>query len=98
MTTTVPPVLSLNIGVTIPLKYLSNFRRILDLPLINCEIEFAIPWTKDCVLSEHHSSIRGETFQINNAELYLPLVTLSINNDIKFSENKKQGMCNHCRN
>ena len=31
------------------------------------------------------------TFQINNAKLYAPLVTLSINNNIKFLENIKQG-------
>ena len=33
----------------------------------------------------------GATFQINNAELYVPVVTLSINNNIKFCENIKQG-------
>ena len=34
-----PAVPILNVEVTIPLKYLSNFRRFFDLPLINCEIE-----------------------------------------------------------
>ena len=33
-----------------PLKYLSNFWRYLDLPLINCEIEFYLNWTKIFVL------------------------------------------------
>ena len=33
----------------------------------------------------------GATFQINNAKLYVPLVILSINNNIKFLENIKQG-------
>ena len=31
------------------------------------------------------------TFQINNAKLYLPVVTLSINDNIKFLENIKHG-------
>ena len=31
------------------------------------------------------------TFQINNAKLYMPVVTLSINGNIKFLENIKQG-------
>ena len=31
------------------------------------------------------------TFQINNAKFYVPVVTLSINDNIKFSENIKQG-------
>ena len=33
----------------------------------------------------------GATFQINNAKLYVPVVTLSINNNIKFLENRKEG-------
>ena len=33
----------------------------------------------------------GATFQINNAKLYVPDVTLSINSNIKFFENIKQG-------
>ena len=34
------------------LKYLSNFWRSLDLALINCEIEFDLPWSDKCVTSE----------------------------------------------
>ena len=33
----------------------------------------------------------SRTFQINNAKFYLPVVTLSINDNMKFLENKKQG-------
>ena len=33
----------------------------------------------------------GETFQINNDKLYIPVFTLSINDNIKFLENVKQG-------
>ena len=33
----------------------------------------------------------GATFQINNAKLYVPVVTLPINDSIKFLENTKQG-------
>ena len=32
----------------------------------------------------------GTTFQINNAELYISVVTFSINDNIKFLENTKQ--------
>ena len=42
-----PPVPSLNVKVTIPLKYLNNFWRSLNLPLINCEIELDLLWTID---------------------------------------------------
>ena len=38
--------------VVIPLKYLSNFWRSLDIPLINCEIELILTWSKNCVLAD----------------------------------------------
>ena len=45
-----PPVPNLNVEVTIPLKYLSNFWRSLDFPSINCEVELDLSWKRDCVL------------------------------------------------
>ena len=85
-----PPVSGLNTEVTIPLKELSNFWRFFDLPLINCEIELNLSWTKDSVLTEHYNDITGATFQINNAKLYVRVVTLTVNYNIKFLENTKQ--------
>ena len=38
--------------VVIPLKYLSNFWRSLDIPLINCEIELILTWSKNCILGD----------------------------------------------
>ena len=78
-------------SLSVSLKYLSNFWRFLDLPLINSEIELNLSWIEDCVLKEHHNNITGVTFQINNAKLYVPVVTLSINDNMKFLENIKQG-------
>ena len=37
--------------VVIPLKYLSYFWRSLNIPLINCELELILTWSKDCVLA-----------------------------------------------
>ena len=71
-----PAVPTSNAKVTIPPKYLSNFRRFLYLLVINCEKELDLSCIKDCVLIEHHSKITGATFQINNAKLYVPVVTL----------------------
>ena len=99
----------LNAEVFVPLKYLSNFWRSLDLPLINCEIEFDLTLSKYCVISEVSRTFRkadpnadpvvyevataitGSEFQINDVKLYVPVVTLSINDNIKFLENIKQG-------
>ena len=72
--------------VAVPLKYLNNFWRSLDLPLINCEN----PPT-DCV---QLMPVGVVPFQITSAKLYVPVVTFSINNNIhffKFLENLKQG-------
>ena len=81
---------TLNVEVTIPLKYLSNFWRFLDLPLMNCEMQLDLSWTKDCVLIEHHNNIEGVHFKIASTKLYVKVVTSSINDNIKFSENIKQ--------
>ena len=79
------------------------------MPLINCEIELDMKWTKHCVILEiskrfrvvnpNADSVEYEvatqinvaTFQIYNAKLYVSVVTLSINDNIKFLENIKQG-------
>ena len=76
------------------------------MPFINCEIELDFSWSNKCVVSEISRTFRavrnppvqevaiqttGATFQINNAKLYVPVVTLSKNDNIKFLENIKQG-------
>ena len=86
-----PPIPPLNTEVVVPLKYLSNFWRSLDLSLINCEIELGLKWAKNCVLIEEDDNITGATFTITSTKLYVPVVTLSINDNIKFLENIKQG-------
>ena len=42
----------LNTEVVVPLKYLSNFWKSLDLPLINCEIELDLSWSRYCIITE----------------------------------------------
>ena len=39
-----------NVVVMVPLKYLSNFWRTLEIPLINCEVEFILTWSANCVI------------------------------------------------
>ena len=89
----------LNAKVVAPLKYLSNFWRSLDFPLINCEIELNLTWSNYCVISEisrtpelgganpADATLSGATFQISNTKLYISVVTLSI----KFLKNIKHG-------
>ena len=41
-----------NTEVVIPLKNLSNFWRSLNIPLIFCEVELILTWSKNCVLAD----------------------------------------------
>ena len=59
--------------------------------LIYCEIELGLKWTKNCVLIEEDDNITGATFKITSTKRYAPVVTLSINDNINFLENIKQG-------
>ena len=43
---------TLKVEVAVPSKYFSNFRRFLDLPSVNCEIEPDLSWSKNCIVSE----------------------------------------------
>ena len=44
------------VEIMVPLKYLSNFWRILEMPLINCEIELILTWSKNCVIISTNNS------------------------------------------
>ena len=65
----------LDTETVVPLKYLSTFWRSFDLPLINCEIELDLSYTKQCIISNSPVlgmtaiQTKGATFQINNAIL-----------------------------
>ena len=85
-----PPTPPLNTEAVVSLKYLSNLWRSLDLHLINCEIELDFNWTKNFVLIEKNDNITGANFTVTTIKLYVPVVTLSINDNIKFLENMKQ--------
>ena len=88
--------------IVIPLKYLSNFWRNLNIPLINCKVEIILNWTQNCVLAdmtrrnaqENNPAIvppRGLEFQTTDTRLYVPTVTSSKENKIKLSEQLKLG-------
>ena len=40
-----------DVEIIVPLKYLSNFWRSLEIPLINCEVELLLTWSKDYVIT-----------------------------------------------
>ena len=86
----------------IPLKYLSNFWRSSNIPLINCEVELILTWSKNCVLADMTTrnaqdgnpaivAPSGAKFKITDTKLYVPVVTLSKENDTKLLEQLKTG-------
>ena len=66
-----------NVEIMVPLKYLSNFWRILGMPLINCEIEFILTWSASCFIIYTDVINQIPTFTITETNLYVPVVTLS---------------------
>ena len=86
--------------VVIPLKYLNNFWRSLNIRLINCEVELILTWSKNCILVD--ITVKGTTipaivapleleFQITDTKLYVRVVTLWKENDTKLLEQLKTG-------
>ena len=90
-----------DVEIAIPLKYLGNFWRSLDIPLSNCEITLILSWYKECVLvgrafrgppaaaANRINSPTDAKFEITDCKLYVPVVTLSAKNDSKFLQQLK---------
>ena len=76
-----------DVKIAVPLKYLSNFWRSLEMPLINCKIHLELNWSKDCVIS----TITATTFKITNTKLYVPIVTLSGKDNVKLVKLLEEG-------
>ena len=78
----------LNVKVVVPLKYLSNFFRSLEMPLINCKIKLILTWKKEFVLS---AGAGEAVFIINDTKLYVPVVTLSKEDNKDFIKQQNKG-------
>ena len=74
-----------------PLKYLSNFWRTLEMPLINCEVNLILTWSSSCVLIGTSIPNQAATFEITDTKLYVPVVTLSTQENTKFLQQLKSG-------
>ena len=77
-----------DVEIIVPLKYLSNFWRTLEIPLTNYEANLILTWSKDCVIT--NSTGKGQ-FSITNTKLYIPAVTLSTQDNAKFFQQLKSG-------
>ena len=91
------------VELAIPLKYLGNFWRALNIPLISCEVSLELKWNKNCAITSleqralaapaggRDGAPTGATLAINDCKLYIPVVTLSKDDEIKLLTNLKSG-------
>ena len=89
------------VELTIPLKYLGNFWRALNIPLISCEVSLELKWDKNCVITSleqrdigggnRDNAPTGATLSITDCKLCVPAVTLSKDDKTKLLTNLKSG-------
>ena len=92
------------VELAIPLKYLGNFWRALNIPLVSCEVFLELKWNKYCVISSlekrqadagppvvRDNPPTGATLSITDCKLYVPVVTLSKDDEVKLLTNLKSG-------
>ena len=73
------------VKIAVPLKYLSNFWRSLEIPLINCKVKLSLKWIENYVLTT--AAIANEAiFEIADAKLYVLIITLSAEDNAKLSK------------
>ena len=75
------------VKIAVPLKYLSNSWRSLEMPSINFKVELSLKWYERCLLTAPTIA----TFRITDAKLYVPIVTLSIEDNSKLTKLLNEG-------
>ena len=92
------------IELAILLNYLGNFWKALNIPLINCEVFLELKWHKNCVITSlerrqvdagppvvRDNAPTSATLNITDCKLYVPVVSLSKDDEIKLLTNLKSG-------
>ena len=81
------------VKIAVPLKCYSNFWRSLEMLLINCKVELSLKWTENCILTTA-ANANKVIFKITcktYAKLYVPIVTLSIEDNSKLTKLLNEG-------
>ena len=58
------------------------------MPLINCEVNLILTWSRDCVFTD---SAGAGKYAITETKLYVPVVTLSTQDNAKLLQQLKSG-------
>ena len=77
-----------DIEIVVPLKYLSNFWRSLEIPWINCEVNLILTWSLTFAIT---NSTGVGRFALTDTKLYVPVVNLSTQDDAKLLQHLKSG-------
>ena len=75
-----------NVEVMVPLKYLSDFWRDLEMPLINCHINLVLTWYSNCVFT---NDAKAATFAITDTKVYVTVAMSSTQDNVKLSQQFK---------
>ena len=69
----------------VPIKYLINFWRTLEMSLINCEVELVLMWSANCVIisTDVNDENQVSKFEIVETNLYVSVVFLSAQDNAK---------------
>ena len=89
------------VSLVVPLKYLGNFWKALNILLISCEVSLELKWDKNCIVTSDQVGVNldggnaaaptSTIFVINDCKFYVPVVTLSKDDEIKLLTNLKSG-------
>ena len=77
-----------DVEIIVPLKYLNNFWRTLEISLVNCEVNLILPWSSTRFITNSKGAGR---FGITDTKLYVPVVTLSTQDNAKLLQQLKSG-------
>ena len=78
-----------DVEIMVPLKYLNNFWRTLEIAFLNCEINLILTWSLNCVMVFTANTNQDATFSITDKKLYVSGVTLSTKDNAKLLQQLK---------
>ena len=82
----------INVKLVVLLKYVSNFFRSLEMPLVNFKIDLELTWNKDCMISSVDAATgQVVSFMITNTKLHVPIVTLSTKDNNNLTQQLNDG-------
>ena len=75
-----------NVEIMVLLKYQSNTWRTLEIPLIYCEITLNSNWSENYIIVATNIADQDTIFSITDTKRYVPLITLSTQDNAKLLE------------